>query len=171
MTCFALCTHVCGIIHLSRMSVWKEGKNTVNTHTINSSPFSGFWNTTADFLTGNKDSNPNDILWEYEYLFLWVSGGPRPRVGIRTARRGPAAYLRRKERMMRISIRRMVKTDSFYWIVLSLVALNTICVSIVHHNQPEWLTIIQCEYLIPPNTTTHSKNHCNNAWMLWIYWH
>uniref|UniRef100_A0A672S7R8 Voltage-dependent calcium channel type A subunit alpha-1 n=1 Tax=Sinocyclocheilus grahami TaxID=75366 RepID=A0A672S7R8_SINGR len=69
--------------------------------------------------------------------------GPRPRVGIRTARRGPAAYLRRKERMMRISIRRMVKTDSFYWIVLSLVALNTICVSIVHHNQPEWLTIIQ----------------------------
>uniref|UniRef100_A0A8C1R6V1 Voltage-dependent calcium channel type A subunit alpha-1 n=1 Tax=Cyprinus carpio TaxID=7962 RepID=A0A8C1R6V1_CYPCA len=69
--------------------------------------------------------------------------GPRPRVGIRTARRGPAAYLRRKERMLRISIRRMVKTDSFYWIVLSLVALNTICVSIVHHNQPEWLTIIQ----------------------------
>ncbi|XP_056598703.1 voltage-dependent R-type calcium channel subunit alpha-1E [Triplophysa dalaica] len=70
-------------------------------------------------------------------------GGPRPRVGIRTARRGPAAYLRRKERMLRISIRRMVKTDTFYWIVLSLVALNTICVSIVHHNQPEWLTIIQ----------------------------
>uniref|UniRef100_A0A9J8B509 Voltage-dependent calcium channel alpha-1 subunit IQ domain-containing protein n=1 Tax=Cyprinus carpio carpio TaxID=630221 RepID=A0A9J8B509_CYPCA len=59
------------------------------------------------------------------------------------SRRGPAAYLRRKERMLRISIRRMVKTDSFYWIVLSLVALNTICVSIVHHNQPEWLTIIQ----------------------------
>uniref|UniRef100_A0A8C2H8V1 Calcium channel, voltage-dependent, R type, alpha 1E subunit b n=1 Tax=Cyprinus carpio TaxID=7962 RepID=A0A8C2H8V1_CYPCA len=90
----------------------------------------------------NKNSG-RSALDEYEYLFLWVSGGPRPRVGIRTARRGPAAYLRRKERMMRISIRRMVKTDSFYWIVLSLVALNTICVSIVHHNQPEWLTIIQ----------------------------
>lgn len=87
-------------------------------------------------------------------IFLGVSGGPRPRVGIRTARRGPAAYLRRKERMLRISIRRMVKTDSFYWIVLSLVALNTICVSIVHHNQPEWLTIIQCKYLIHLNTTT-----------------
>ena len=73
------------------------------------------------------------------------SGGSRPRVGIRTARRGPAAYMRRKERMLRISIRRMVKTDSFYWVVLSLVALNTICVAIVHHNQPDWLTIFLCE--------------------------
>uniref|UniRef100_A0A8C3B3N5 Calcium voltage-gated channel subunit alpha1 E n=1 Tax=Cyclopterus lumpus TaxID=8103 RepID=A0A8C3B3N5_CYCLU len=53
----------------------------------------------------------------------------------------PAAYLRRKERMLRISIRRMVKTDTFYLMVLSLVALNTICVAIVHHNQPDWLTI------------------------------
>uniref|UniRef100_A0A673JRH9 Voltage-dependent R-type calcium channel subunit alpha-1E-like n=1 Tax=Sinocyclocheilus rhinocerous TaxID=307959 RepID=A0A673JRH9_9TELE len=88
----------------------------------------------------NKNSGRSAV---WIFLFLWVSGGPRPRVGIRTARRGPAAYLRRKERMLRISIRRMVKTDSFYWIVLSLVALNTICVSIVHHNQPEWLTIIQ----------------------------
>uniref|UniRef100_A0AAY4DR01 Voltage-dependent calcium channel alpha-1 subunit IQ domain-containing protein n=1 Tax=Denticeps clupeoides TaxID=299321 RepID=A0AAY4DR01_9TELE len=57
------------------------------------------------------------------------------------ALRGPAAYLRRKERMLRISIRRMVKTDSFYWTVLSLVALNTICVAIVHHNQPDWLSV------------------------------
>lgn len=72
-------------------------------------------------------------------------GGPRPPVNIRTVRRGPAAYLRRKERMLRFSIRRMVKTDSFYWIVLSLVGLNTICVAIVHHNQPEWLTVLQCK--------------------------
>ncbi|XP_051732165.1 voltage-dependent R-type calcium channel subunit alpha-1E isoform X1 [Ctenopharyngodon idella] len=80
---------------------------------------------------------------EEKYSDISTVGGPRPRVGIRTARRGPAAYMRRKERMLRISIRRMVKTDSFYWIVLSLVGLNTICVSIVHHNQPEWLTVIQ----------------------------
>ncbi|XP_039506160.1 LOW QUALITY PROTEIN: voltage-dependent R-type calcium channel subunit alpha-1E-like [Pimephales promelas] len=81
---------------------------------------------------------------EEKYSEISTVGGPRPRVGIRTARRGPAAYMRRKERMLRISIRRMVKTDSFYWIVLSLVGLNTICVSIVHHNQPKWLTVIQC---------------------------
>uniref|UniRef100_A0A8C8K6F2 Voltage-dependent calcium channel type A subunit alpha-1 n=1 Tax=Oncorhynchus tshawytscha TaxID=74940 RepID=A0A8C8K6F2_ONCTS len=44
------------------------------------------------------------------------------------------------ERMLRISLRRMVKTDTFYWTVLSLVFLNTICVAIVHHNQPDWLS-------------------------------
>ncbi|XP_053485633.1 voltage-dependent R-type calcium channel subunit alpha-1E [Ictalurus furcatus] len=80
---------------------------------------------------------------EDKYSEIATVGGPRPPVNIRTVRRGPAAYLRRKERMLRFSIRRMVKTDSFYWIVLSLVGLNTICVAIVHHNQPEWLTVLQ----------------------------
>lgn len=67
-------------------------------------------------------------------------------MNFRSGRRGPAAYLRRKERMLRISIRRMVKTDTFYLMVLSLVALNTICVAIVHHDQPDWLTIILCVF-------------------------
>ncbi|KAF5889363.1 voltage-dependent R-type calcium channel subunit alpha-1E isoform X3, partial [Clarias magur] len=67
-------------------------------------------------------------------------GGPMNRASIRSVRRGPAAYFRRKERMLRISVRRMVKTHTFYWTVLGLVALNTICVAIVHHNQPEWLS-------------------------------
>lgn len=68
----------------------------------------------------------------------------RSRMNFRSGRRGPAAYLRRKERMLRISIRRMVKTDTFYLMVLSLVALNTVCVAIVHHNQPAWLTVFLC---------------------------
>ncbi|KAI4810148.1 hypothetical protein KUCAC02_018994 [Chaenocephalus aceratus] len=72
---------------------------------------------------------------------LSLSDMSRSRMNFRSGRRGPAAYLRRKERMLRISIRRMVKTDTFYLMVLSLVALNTICVAIVHHNQPDWLTI------------------------------
>ena len=77
-----------------------------------------------------------------------LSGMSRSRMNFRSGRRGPAAYLRRKERMLRISIRRMVKTDTFYLMVLSLVALNTICVAIVHHNQPDWLTIFLCRFLI-----------------------
>lgn len=72
----------------------------------------------------------------------------RSRMNFRSGRRGPAAYLRRKERMLRISIRRMVKTDTFYLMVLSLVALNTICVAIVHHNQPSWLTVFLCGLLV-----------------------
>lgn len=47
---------------------------------------------------------------------------------------------------MRFYIRRMVKTQAFYWTVLSLVALNTLCVAIVHYNQPEWLSDFLCEY-------------------------
>lgn len=77
---------------------------------------------------------------------LPVPGMSRSRMNFRSGRRGPAAYLRRKERMLRISIRRMVKTDTFYLMVLSLVALNTICVAIVHHNQPGWLTIFLCGF-------------------------
>uniref|UniRef100_A0A3Q1EF00 Voltage-dependent calcium channel type A subunit alpha-1 n=1 Tax=Acanthochromis polyacanthus TaxID=80966 RepID=A0A3Q1EF00_9TELE len=81
------------------------------------------------------------FLFSFVLVLLCLSGMSRSRMNFRSGRRGPAAYLRRKERMLRISIRRMVKTDTFYLMVLSLVALNTICVAIVHHNQPNWLTI------------------------------
>ncbi|KAM9761418.1 voltage-dependent R-type calcium channel subunit alpha-1E [Menidia menidia] len=67
-------------------------------------------------------------------------GMPMPGASIRSAKRGPTAYFRRKERLLRISIRRVVKTHTFYWTVLGLVALNTLCVAIVHHNQPVWLS-------------------------------
>lgn len=52
---------------------------------------------------------------------------------------------------MRFYIRRMVKTQAFYWTVLSLVALNTLCVAIVHYNQPEWLSDFLCEYCPAPS--------------------
>ncbi|KAI1891939.1 hypothetical protein AGOR_G00148870 [Albula goreensis] len=77
---------------------------------------------------------------EDQYADISSVGIPLARASIRSAKRGPTAYLRRKERMLRISIRRMVKTHSFYWTVLGLVALNTLCVAIVHHNQPQWLS-------------------------------
>ncbi|KAJ7992826.1 hypothetical protein DPEC_G00266050 [Dallia pectoralis] len=69
-------------------------------------------------------------------------GSPMARASIRSAKRGPAAYFKRKERLLRISIRRMVKTHTFYWTVLGLVALNTFCVAIVHHKQPHWLSVL-----------------------------
>ncbi|XP_050162670.1 voltage-dependent R-type calcium channel subunit alpha-1E isoform X6 [Myiozetetes cayanensis] len=67
-------------------------------------------------------------------------GNPLSHSGLKGARMDSASYLRHKERLLRISIRHMVKSQVFYWIVLSLVALNTACVAIVHHNQPAWLT-------------------------------
>ncbi|XP_041848653.1 voltage-dependent R-type calcium channel subunit alpha-1E-like isoform X3 [Melanotaenia boesemani] len=91
----------------------------------------------ASKKTGARRGAPGDD----KYAEMSAASMSRSRVYFRSGRRGPAAYLRRKERMLRISIRRMVKTDTFYLMVLSLVALNTICVAIVHHDQPDWLTI------------------------------
>lgn len=74
-------------------------------------------------------------------------GNPSSHSGLKGARVDGASYLRHKERLLRISVRHMVKSQVFYWIVLSLVALNTACVAIVHHNQPAWLTHFLCESL------------------------
>ncbi|XP_068563436.1 voltage-dependent R-type calcium channel subunit alpha-1E isoform X5 [Cebidichthys violaceus] len=77
---------------------------------------------------------------EEQYGDISSVGIPMARASIRSAKRGPRAFFRRKERLLRISIRRVVKTHTFYWTVLGLVALNTLCVAIVHHNQPLWLS-------------------------------
>uniref|UniRef100_A0A8B9KCL8 Calcium channel, voltage-dependent, R type, alpha 1E subunit a n=1 Tax=Astyanax mexicanus TaxID=7994 RepID=A0A8B9KCL8_ASTMX len=87
----------------------------------------------------NKNSGPSALDGE------WICSVPLNRASIRSAKRGPTAYFRRKERLLRISIRRMVKTHTFYWTVLGLVALNTLCVAIVHHKQPHWLSCFLCK--------------------------
>lgn len=51
----------------------------------------------------------------------------------------------KNERRMRFFIRKMVKTQAFYWTVLCLVGLNTICVAVVHYDQPEVLSDFLCE--------------------------
>uniref|UniRef100_A0A8C2EU09 Calcium channel, voltage-dependent, R type, alpha 1E subunit a n=1 Tax=Cyprinus carpio TaxID=7962 RepID=A0A8C2EU09_CYPCA len=98
----------------------------------------------------NKNSGPSaldgkisinvDQVVLFVHKYFCSSGMPLNKASIRSAKRGPTSYFRRKERMLRISVRRMVKTHTFYWIVLSLVALNTFCVAIVHHKQPQWLS-------------------------------
>lgn len=85
-----------------------------------------------------------DFCWPLSSL---ASGTPLARSSIKSAKVDGASYFRHKERLLRISVRHMVKSQVFYWIVLSLVALNTACVAIVHHNQPLWLTHLLCEFL------------------------
>ncbi|CAL8332900.1 unnamed protein product [Lota lota] len=46
----------------------------------------------------------------------------------------------KKERRLRFFIRKMVKTQAFYWTVLCLVGLNTMCVAAVHYDQPDVLS-------------------------------
>ncbi|XP_069460425.1 voltage-dependent P/Q-type calcium channel subunit alpha-1A isoform X15 [Ambystoma mexicanum] len=67
-------------------------------------------------------------------------GSPFARASIKSAKLENASYFHKRERRLRFYIRRMVKTQAFYWTVLSLVALNTLCVAIVHYGQEDWLS-------------------------------
>ncbi|XP_068166230.1 calcium channel, voltage-dependent, N type, alpha 1B subunit, a [Antennarius striatus] len=66
-------------------------------------------------------------------------GSPFARASVKS-KNDSSLYFRRKEKWIRFTIRRLVKSQSFYWTVLCLVGLNTLCVAIVHYDQPEWLT-------------------------------
>ncbi|XP_024115896.1 calcium channel, voltage-dependent, N type, alpha 1B subunit, a isoform X2 [Oryzias melastigma] len=66
-------------------------------------------------------------------------GSPFARGSVKS-KNDSSSYFRRKEKRIRFTIRRLVKSQSFYWTVLCLVGLNTLCVAIVHYDQPEWLT-------------------------------
>uniref|UniRef100_H3A6R0 Voltage-dependent N-type calcium channel subunit alpha n=1 Tax=Latimeria chalumnae TaxID=7897 RepID=H3A6R0_LATCH len=86
----------------------------------------------------------NDLIHaeEGEDHFTDISsvGSPFARASLKSGKNESSSYFRRKEKRFRFFIRRMVKAQSFYWIVLCIVALNTLCVAIVHYDQPQWLT-------------------------------
>uniref|UniRef100_A0A8D0QEC4 Voltage-dependent N-type calcium channel subunit alpha n=1 Tax=Sus scrofa TaxID=9823 RepID=A0A8D0QEC4_PIG len=68
------------------------------------------------------------------------AGSPFARASLKSGKTESSSYFRRKEKMFRFFIRRLVKAQSFYWAVLCVVALNTLCVAMVHYHQPQRLT-------------------------------
>ncbi|NXH97246.1 CAC1S protein, partial [Pachycephala philippinensis] len=50
---------------------------------------------------------------------------------------------RRWNRMFRRKCRDVVKSKFFYWLVILMVALNTLSIASEHHFQPDWLTRVQ----------------------------
>uniref|UniRef100_A0A3B3E2D1 Voltage-dependent N-type calcium channel subunit alpha n=1 Tax=Oryzias melastigma TaxID=30732 RepID=A0A3B3E2D1_ORYME len=76
---------------------------------------------------------------EDHYTDISSVGSPFARGSVKS-KNDSSSYFRRKEKRIRFTIRRLVKSQSFYWTVLCLVGLNTLCVAIVHYDQPEWLT-------------------------------
>ncbi|NWW23014.1 CAC1S protein, partial [Falcunculus frontatus] len=50
---------------------------------------------------------------------------------------------RRWNRMFRRKCRGVVKSKFFYWLVILMVALNTLSIASEHHLQPDWLTRVQ----------------------------
>ncbi|EGT30002.1 hypothetical protein CAEBREN_28992 [Caenorhabditis brenneri] len=55
-------------------------------------------------------------------------------------KRGCCHSLGKFIKQLRIQIRIMVKTQIFYWSVITLVFLNTCCVASEHYGQPQWFT-------------------------------
>lgn len=94
-------------------------------------------------------SQPQLLVWLLYCLFVCFvptapPGSPFARASVKSKNES-SSYFRRKEKRIRFTIRRLVKSQSFYWTVLCLVGLNTLCVAIVHYDQPEWLTYALCE--------------------------
>ncbi|KAG7491439.1 hypothetical protein MATL_G00003720 [Megalops atlanticus] len=73
-----------------------------------------------------------------DHLGDMAVGSPFARSSIKSGKEGSS--FNKKERRLRFFIRHIVKTQAFYWTVLSLVGLNTLCVAIVHYDQPELLS-------------------------------
>ncbi|XP_069370208.1 voltage-dependent N-type calcium channel subunit alpha-1B isoform X3 [Paralichthys olivaceus] len=116
------------------------------------SPLDGAWYKRKQNLPvlkrGKAKKGKNDLIGaeEGEDPFADISsvappGSPFGRASVKSGgKMDSSSYFRRKEKRIRFFIRRMVKAQSFYWIVLCLVGLNTLCVAIVHYDQPDWLT-------------------------------
>lgn len=54
-------------------------------------------------------------------------------------------HWRQWNRIFRWKCHDVVKTKTFYWLVILIVALNTLSIASEHHNQPLWLTHLQGE--------------------------
>uniref|UniRef100_A0A8C0VVX7 Voltage-dependent N-type calcium channel subunit alpha n=1 Tax=Cyanistes caeruleus TaxID=156563 RepID=A0A8C0VVX7_CYACU len=87
-----------------------------------------------------EEKSPLDGRWLCWASSSCATGSPFARASLKSGKNESSSYFRRKEKMFRFFIRRMVKAQSFYWVVLCVVALNTLCVAMVHYDQPEKLT-------------------------------
>ncbi|XP_026077297.1 voltage-dependent P/Q-type calcium channel subunit alpha-1A-like isoform X4 [Carassius auratus] len=94
---------------------------------------------------GKNHSDPKEVnsFHELKCFFLFYVciflGSPFARGSIKSGK-GDGTAFSKKERRLRFFIRKIVKTQAFYWTVLSLVGLNTLCVAVVHYDQPELLS-------------------------------
>ncbi|MEQ2246555.1 Voltage-dependent P/Q-type calcium channel subunit alpha-1A, partial [Ilyodon furcidens] len=74
------------------------------------------------------------------YCFVPASScSPFARASLKSSKLEGSTF-KRRERRFRFFVRRVVKSQAFYWTVLCLVGLNTLCVAVVHYDQPEPLS-------------------------------
>lgn len=76
---------------------------------------------------------------------LNLPGSPFARASLKSSKLEGSTF-KRRERRLRFFIRHIVKSQAFYWTVLCLVGLNTLCVAVVHYDQPEPLSDFLSKY-------------------------
>lgn len=89
---------------------------------------------------GKQNSEENEDEMDMDTAFGRSEGRSVTDTAAKTKGRSRFYKYRRQERRLRFFIRRMVKTQGFYWTVIVLVFLNSLCVAVEHNNQPNWLT-------------------------------
>lgn len=72
--------------------------------------------------------------------------------------------LKKKEKLLRIQVRHMVKSQVFYWSVIVCVFLNTVLMSVEHYGQPDWLEKFQREF----HQQVLQLASLFNSWMFWL---
>ncbi|XP_064327879.1 voltage-dependent L-type calcium channel subunit alpha-1S-like isoform X14 [Phalacrocorax carbo] len=86
------------------------------------------WGCSVGMMPSDEGGSETESLYEIEGMNKWI------------------LYFRqwrRWNRMFRRKCRDVVKSKFFYWLVILLVALNTLSIASEHHFQPEWLTRVQ----------------------------
>ncbi|XP_076093874.1 voltage-dependent calcium channel type A subunit alpha-1-like isoform X10 [Mytilus galloprovincialis] len=77
----------------------------------------------------NNDDNDDDLLADMNM-----------RNGYGRNYSGRCASFWQAEKKFKVTVRRLVKSQFFYWLVIVLVLLNTVCVASEHYGQPLWHT-------------------------------
>ncbi|KAK2174860.1 hypothetical protein NP493_771g00002 [Ridgeia piscesae] len=75
-----------------------------------------------------------------EDLFADIGGSPFARNVKAKQANSRFARCWRAEKRFRFLVRHLVKSQAFYWGIIVLVFLNTVCVAVEHYGQPQWLT-------------------------------
>lgn len=90
---------------------------------------------------GKQNSEENDDEMDMDTAFGRSEGLGNSNIP-NSKNKNQSRYYRlcRQERRFRFFVRRMVKTQGFYWAVIVLVFLNSLCVAVEHNDQPNWLT-------------------------------
>ena len=65
----------------------------------------------------------------------------------------------RYNRRVRIAVRKTVKSQAFYWLIIVLVFLNSAILATEHYKQPPWLDEVQGK-----ETTTSKNMHNRLVW-------